>query len=140
MKKRFVLLVIGMSIITGCSNTKTEEPVQSEIIEEIPDEVEEIIEEEEEQIIYGTDYESTWGDLIEANGGEVVWETLTPAQQALVHYPQFDSTNVYWTPKGSNYHAVDWCYTLSRANSILNGTVSEALYLGHGPCSKCVGD
>ena len=91
------------------------------------------------QPIYGYDYESTWGDLVASEGGPV-WESLTREQQAKVHYPRLDTNRVYWTKTGTAYHAVTWCYTLSRAKAILNGPLAEALGKGLGPCSKCVGE
>ena len=85
--------------------------------------------------------EAVWGDLIRANGGELKYETLTKEDQALVHYPPFDENKVYWTPKGKNYHAVKWCYTLSESKTILDGNLKEAVSAGkESPCSKCVGD
>lgn len=46
----------------------------------------------------GTDFDSTWGDLIESNGGELVWETLTDEQRKLVKYPYLNSNEVFFTP------------------------------------------
>ena len=91
-----------------------------------------------EHVIYGYDFESTWGDLIDANGGELVYETLTPEQQALVNYPYFDKENVYFIPNGNNYHSVDWCYTLENSEKILNCTLQDALNKRLNPCSKCI--
>lgn len=88
---------------------------------------------------YGYDFESTWGDLITYEGG-MVWDTLTRKQQAMVHYPKLDIYGVYWVPKGKSYHAVDWCYTLSKSKGIQQGPLSEAIRKGLDPCSKCVGD
>lgn len=83
--------------------------------------------------------EEAWGDL-EASEGEVTWNTLTEEQQEDVNYPEFDENSVYWTPNGGSYHAVDWCYTLSRSKTIINGTLDEACDNGKtDPCSKCVG-
>ena len=85
--------------------------------------------------------EAVWGDLIRANGGELKYETLTKEEQALVHFPPFNANKVYWTPKGHNYHSVDWCYTLENSKKILSGTVDEAIDEGKSSsCSKCVGD
>ena len=89
---------------------------------------------------YGTDFESTWGDLIDANGGELVYDTLTPEQQALVNYPYFNKENVYFVPNGSNYHSVDWCYTLEKSREIINCTLQDALNKKLDPCSKCIGE
>lgn len=139
MKKTLFLIIINAVFMTGCSNSEPTQP-ESETVAVIEENIEEELSDVAEEIIYGTDFESTWGDLTDSNGGELVWDTLTPYQQSLVNYPEFDSNNVYWTPKGSNYHAVDWCYTLSRSSSILNGSLNEALNLGYGPCSKCVGE
>lgn len=90
--------------------------------------------------IYGTNFESTWGDLIDANGGELVYETLTPEQQALVNYPYLDKESVYFVPNGSNYHSVDWCYTLKQSDNIITCTLQDALNKRLDPCSKCVGE
>lgn len=89
---------------------------------------------------YGTDFESTWGNLIAANGGELVYDTLTPEQQALVNYPYLDKESVYFVPTGSNYHSVDWCYTLENSKEIINCTLQDALNKRLNPCSKCVGE
>lgn len=132
MKRIAFLLLINILFFTGCSkeNTSMQEVTETSQIEIV----------EKVESLYGTDYDSTWGDLIKANDGEPVWDTLTPAQQALVHYPKFDESNVYWVPEGSAYHAVDWCYTLSRSKTILSGTYDEAANNGLRPCSKCVGE
>ena len=71
---------------------------------------------------YGYDFESTWGDLIDANSEDLVYDTLTPEQQALVNYPYLDKKCVYFVPNGSNYHSVDWCYSLEKSREILNST------------------
>jgi len=84
--------------------------------------------------------EEVWGEL-EQHEGERVWNTLTSEQRALVHYPRFESGKVYWTPNGFSYHSIDWCYTLSRSDTIRIGTLEEARKAGKtDPCSKCVGD
>ena len=87
---------------------------------------------------YGTDYDSTWGKLIASNGGEPVWGTLTPEQQALVNYPYLNPDKVYFVMDGNNYHSVDWCYTLQNSTEIYHCKLS--LTNGMDPCSKCVGD
>ena len=80
-----------------------------------------------------------WGDLVKSEGG-YVYNTLTSEQQSLVNYPKLNKDKVYWTPNGKSYHAVDYCYTLSRSKIILNGTLERAMSLGkYDPCSKCVG-
>lgn len=86
----------------------------------------------------GTDYESTWGDLIDANGGEPVWGTLTTEQKALVNYPYFDMNKVYYVPDGKNFHSVEWCYTLEKSKTIYSCTYGEALDYGLDSCSKCI--
>lgn len=86
----------------------------------------------------GTDYESTWGDLIDANGGEPVWGTLTQEQKALVNYPYFDINKVYYVPDGENFHSVEWCYTLEKSKTIYSCTYGEALDYGLDSCSKCI--
>ena len=79
-----------------------------------------------------------WGDLVEREGG-YVYNTLIPEQQNLVNYPKLDKSKVYWTPNGKSYHAVDYCYTLSRSKEIISGTLERAFSLGkYDPCSKCV--
>lgn len=81
-----------------------------------------------------------WGDLVESEG-DYVWDELTPIQQALVNYPTLDEASVYWVPNGHSYHAIDWCYTLDRSDTIENGSLDEAKAAGKSsPCSKCVGD
>lgn len=90
---------------------------------------------------YGVDFDSVWGALMEANGGELPWGTLTAEQQALVNYPRFDANAVYWTAGGESYHAVDYCYTLGRSADISSGSLDEARTAGKtDPCSKCVGE
>ncbi|WP_144437092.1 hypothetical protein [Dehalogenimonas alkenigignens] len=90
---------------------------------------------------YGVDFNSTWGDLIQVNGGKLPWDTLTEYQQSLVHYPKFDSSCVYWVDGGYAYHSVDWCYTLSKSSNIRHGTLEEAKAARKtDPCSKCVGN
>lgn len=86
---------------------------------------------------YGYDRESTWGDLFDRYG--MVWDTLTPAQQKLVHYPKLNTSKVYYTPNGTAYHAVTWCYTLSKSKTINSTTLYTARYSKYlGACSKCV--
>jgi|GEM_PF-6116845 len=95
----------------------------------------------EQAAVYGTDFDSTWGDLLAAAGGRLPWDTLSPEQRALVHYPRFDVALVYWTEGGKSYHAVDWCYTLSNSPALCSGTLEQAQSAGKtDPCSKCVGD
>lgn len=90
--------------------------------------------------VYGTDYESTWGKLIDSNGGTPVWGTLAPEQQALINYPYLDKNAVYYVPTGSRYHSVDWCYTLERSKRINSCTYTDAIANNLTPCSKCVGE
>lgn len=83
--------------------------------------------------------EEVWGALEEHEGG-LVWGTLTEEQQSYVNYPVLNEDCVYWTPGGSSYHAVSWCYALSNSKEILSGTIEEARAAGKtDPCSKCVG-
>ena len=89
---------------------------------------------------YGTDFDSTWGRLIESNGGEPVWGTLTPEQQALVNYPYLNPDKVYFVMGGNNYHSVDWCYTLQKSDEIYYCKLSLVTNGEMSPCSKCVGD
>ena len=128
MKKLIVLCILNALFFSGCAqeDSSSKKITDTSALEEV--------------VSYGTDYESTWGDLIEANGGELVWDTLTPEQQVLVNYPEFDESNVYWVPEGKSFHAVDWCYTLSRSKTILSGTYDEAISNDLEPCSKCVGE
>ena len=123
--KKMLFAIIAFCFLCGCSESKTDsfESSQEEIVED-----------------YGTDYESTWGKLIEENGGEPVWGTLTAEQQELVNYPYLDKECVYYVPNGEAYHSVDWCYTLERSKTILSIDYDEAISSGLGPCSKCVGD
>ncbi len=125
-----LLVAFLMTVAIGCSSSYTND--QSETIspnvdqqasrKEPPDTPNEV-----------------WGDL-EQNEGGMVWDTLTAGQKALVHYPRIDSQNVYWTPNGYSYHAINWCYTLSRSKTIHQGTLEEARKAGKtDPCSKCVG-
>lgn len=82
--------------------------------------------------------EEVWGELIEQEG-DYVWDTLTAEQQKLINYPDLDKDNVYWVSKGKSYHSIEWCYTLSKSDTILNGTLEEAFDEGKSdPCSKCV--
>lgn len=90
---------------------------------------------------YGVDFDSAWGDLMAANGGQLVWGTLTAEQQALVHYPRFQAEQVFWAAGGDSYHAVSWCYTLGRSDELLSGSLDAARAAGKtDACSKCVGD
>ena len=85
--------------------------------------------------------DGTWGELKEANGGELPYETLSDEQMEQINYPELDPNKVYWTPNGKSYHSVDWCYTLSRSTDIRCGTLDEAIAEGKDdPCSKCVGN
>lgn len=84
--------------------------------------------------------DETWGDLKDANGGELPYESLTEEQQQLINYPELNENCVYWVTNGKRYHAVDWCYTLENSKTILSGTLDEAIAAGKDtPCSKCVG-
>lgn len=86
----------------------------------------------------GTDFYSTWENLIDANGGNLVWGTLTDKQRNYVKYPYFDYEKVYFVPEGYAFHSVDWCYTLSNSNTIYHCTYDTACDFGLEPCSKCV--
>lgn len=86
----------------------------------------------------GTDFYSTWENLLDDNGGELVWSTLTDIQRELVKYPYFDSEKVYFVPGGYAFHSVDWCYTLSNSDTIYYCTCDTAYDFGLDPCSKCV--
>ena len=118
MKRIIVLIIIISCILSSCGGNLNSE-INSGNYPDTPEKV--------------------WGDLEQHEGGRV-WDTLTAEQRALVHYPRFDTSKVFWTPNGSSYHAVDWCYTLSRAKMIRQGTLEEASKAGKtDPCSKCVG-
>lgn len=148
MKRKAVisLLILLVILITGCSSKGSRNKVSdtsrssanSTPILQAGDSTKKSatpIPEEE----FGYDFDSTWGDLIVSEGG-MVYETLTRAQQALVHYPRLNSNKVCWVKNGKSYHAIDWCYTLSRSKNIQNGTLAEALGRNMEPCSKCVGE
>lgn len=126
MRKTILWLVLLPILLAGCTPKSETSDTEQEIVSSEPQ--------------YGTDYESTWGDLIESNGGEPVWGTLTPEQQELVNYPYLDKECVYYVPDGEAYHSVDWCYTLERSKNILSTDYDDAVSSGLGPCSKCVGD
>ena len=50
----------------------------------------------------------------------------------------YNSVTVYWTPNGKSYHASPYCATLNHSNTILEGTIDEAIASGHGdPCDVC---
>ncbi|MBU3112359.1 ComEC/Rec2 family competence protein [Clostridium lacusfryxellense] len=50
------------------------------------------------------------------------------------------SKTVYYTPKGKSYHYDKSCSTLSRSNTILTGTLGDALSSSHNdPCNVCAG-
>ncbi len=88
---------------------------------------------------YEYNYDYTWGDLIEANNGELEYDTLTDEQQELVKYPALDFNKVYYVPSGKSYHSVDWCYTLRNSKTINHCTYDMTSFFGLEPCSKCVG-
>lgn len=80
--------------------------------------------------------QDTWGDLFKQYGR--VRGTLSAVQQQLVHYPDFDKDEVYYTTHGRAYHSVDWCYSLDQANNIYSCPLEEAKDQHLHPCSKCV--
>lgn len=94
----------------------------------------------EELIPYycGTDFEDTWGALLNANGGKLIYDTLSEEQRALVKYPYFNYDAVYYVPTGTAFHSVNWCYTLEYSNTIYQCTYDEATNADLTPCSKCV--
>lgn len=85
---------------------------------------------------YGTDVVSTWGDLFNEYG--IVYDTLTPDQQSLIHFPKLDTTRVYYVADGYAYHSVKWCYTLSNTKTFSMSSLKYAVSKGLTPCSKCV--
>lgn len=101
---------------------------------------EEYFDSSQETKIFGTDFDSTWGDMISANGGDLVWGTLTPEQQALVNYPYLNPDEVFFVADGDNYHSVEWCYTLQNSEDVFGCKLSLATGVGLDPCSKCVGE
>ena len=92
----------------------------------------------DEPELYLEYYDGIWGDLTRA-AGDIVYDTLTDEQRALVNYPDLDMASVHYVAKGSSYHSTSLCYTLLRSTAILSQTYSEALSDGLKPCSKCVG-
>lgn len=85
-------------------------------------------------------YDAIWGDLTMATG-DIVFDTLTPEQRALVHFPPRRSNNmVFYIENGTRFHAFPACYTLlaSEFPSIIDQ--EKAIEMGLGPCSKCVAD
>lgn len=87
---------------------------------------------------YGTDFDSTWGALLEFNGGKLPYDTLTNEQRSYINFPKLDSSKVYYVPKGKSYHSVDWCYTLARSKTIYYQSLTDSISQGLEPCSKCV--
>lgn len=112
-KYAFIILIVMMIFISSaCSNNTYDSP-------DTPEEV--------------------WGELIEQEG-DYVWDTLTAEQQKLINYPDLDEDKVYWVPNGKSYHSIEWCYTLSKSENIISGSIDEAIEKGKtDPCSKCVG-
>lgn len=50
----------------------------------------------------------------------------------------YTEDQVYWTPNGDCYHSSEYCRTLSRSKTIINGTIDEAINSGHGDsCDVC---
>lgn len=148
MKKKAIigLLLLLVLVATGCTSTSLQNKAntitrQTAEITSVPVTANPVRKAAKPTLekVYGYDFDSTWGDLI-ANEGRMVWDTLTREQQAMVHYPKLDMYKVYWAPKGKSYHAVDWCYTLSKSKDIQQGPLSEAIRNGLDPCSKCVGE
>lgn len=88
--------------------------------------------------ICGTSRQDTWGKLFESNGGNPIYSTLTAEQRSLVKYPYLNFNEVFWTPEGTAYHSVDWCYTLDNSTIVYSCTLPEAVLGGLTGCSKCV--
>ena len=111
MKKLILIFIMTSLIVMGCESSSS------------PDTPEEV-----------------WGDLIEQEG-DYIWGTLSEEQQELINYPKLDKDQVYWVPDGKSYHSIEWCYTLSNSDTILSGTLEDAIEKGKSDsCSKCVGD
>lgn len=81
-------------------------------------------------------YDSYWGDLQDAHGDGIIFRTLTPYEQSLVHYPKIGEY-IYISDGGSTYHSTPYCYSLLRSSVIKTSSLRRYFYV---PCSKCVGD
>lgn len=140
MKSKIVLIILLISLaLSGCGSTGKSSGSSKSSSHNSNSSSSFSDEKDSDDESYGTDFESTWGDLIEANDGDLVYDTLTSSQRALVHFPKYDPDCVYYVPDGKSYHSVDWCYTLSRSTDIRSTTELDAEDVkGLEPCSKCV--
>lgn len=134
MKRIVLLLATILLLFSGCSPKVQSNVATSAVASPFASAV--VISEKD----YPDTYQEVWGDLEKHEGG-AVWGTLTSDQQSYVNYPKFDKNLVYWTPGGKSYHAIDWCYTLEKSETIVSGAFGDAIEAGKtDPCSKCVGD
>lgn len=93
-----------------------------------------------DEYIKDTTASSAVPDYTEApNSSAETWETETwEDESTTVEITAPLSKTSYWTPKGKSYHFNINCPSLSRSNTIYEGTLQEAIDSGHAdPCNNC---
>ena len=96
-----------------------------------------IVNNEEYSIDYIAYYDSVWGDLQKKHGDGIIFDTLTPEQRRLVHFPPLTDRIYLSSFDAKVYHSTPMCYTLLKSEPVFTYVEEINLY---EPCSKCVGD